>query len=179
MSVIESRGADQDCSHFSSMFSAFCHYLLPEKLKHSTKAGKITMALSPDLRSIRLPLPRTTLVEDYQLPVEGAASNAAALGSCPAHAELCPPANLSSHHEKTFPVCRGQKFIQFLLASGLLYKAKTALKSTDPSQQFFISREITKSGLTRYNTMLLPACSQDTRAVPAGRRWDARTAFPQ
>ena len=83
------------------------------------------------------------LIEDYQLPPESAASNSAALGSFPAHAKLFPPANLISHHEKTLPICRGQKFIQYLLASILLSKAKTTLKSTDPSlelsQQFFIS----------------------------------------
>jgi len=36
---------------FALIFSAFYHYQLLGKLRCSTKAGKITMALSPDLKS--------------------------------------------------------------------------------------------------------------------------------
>ena len=45
-------GLTKTAVFFPSIFSAFYHYLLLGKLRCSTKAGKITMALSPDLKSI-------------------------------------------------------------------------------------------------------------------------------
>lgn len=96
------------------------------------------MALSPDLKSTWLPLPRTTtvvLIEDFQGQHHTQRRRRPALPT----QDLFPPANLNSHHEKTLG---GQKFIQLLLVSILLSKAK----STDPglwlSQEFLISREM-------------------------------------
>lgn len=121
------------------------------------------MALSPELRSAWLPLPRTTtvvLVEDVQVQPHTQQRRCPALPT----QNLFPPAHLDSHRDKTL---RGQKFIQ--------HPASQSQKHG--------SRPLAQPGVVHFmRTKIIRPHSTQRRAPPqsctASGRWDASMAFP-